>query len=180
MNTETEMGRGNLSDVTSPVSPPETILRSRKKEKIFKAGMTRDGWLLLALLCLPAAVIIWQGAAILTAADHRGLWFVGGGGAWLVGVIVYSARQLDQCIRVTPECFVFEHGNRRVAIQWEDMKKFTPPGDWQRHFRVARLGDGDREVRFSSTTFMEFDLLISLITVARKSRGALRDTTYQL
>lgn len=161
-------------------SPPSPVLRLRKKEKVFKATVTRDGLLFLAFVGLPAVALGWQGASTMSAGDPRGLWLIAMAGALVLGAAGFLARQLGQSIRVTPNRFIYEHGKTHVIIPWEEMKKFFPPSDLQRVFRVARISDGHQEVRIDSMAFAEFDLLVSLIGVARKNRGAGRDSTYDL
>lgn len=158
---------------TAPLS------RGRKKEKVFRATVTRDGWFLLALLALPAGVMIWQGVLLLDGGNPTGSALLGAAALLVVGACAWTVLRLGQKVLVTPDRLEYEHRGRRVAIPWGEMKKFFPPPAVQRHFRVVRLSDGVQEVRIDSLSFAEFDLLISLIAVARKSRVP-SDQTYQL
>lgn len=153
--------------------------RSRKKEKVFRATVTRDGWFLLALLALPAAAMVWQGVILLGGGNASGTALLAAAALLVVGACAWTVLRLGQKVLVTPDRLEYEHRGRRVVMPWVEMKKFFPPPTVQRHFRVLRLSDGVQEVRIDSMSFAEFDLLVSLIAVARKSRVP-SDQTYQL
>lgn len=161
-------------------SPVERGGRARKKEKIFQATITRDAWMLLAFLALPAIALAWQGTMLASDGNATGSTLLAGAALLVVVACVWTAYRLGQLVRVTPDRFEYEHRGRKVVIPWSEMKKFFPPSLVQRHFRSARLSDGVHEVRIDSMSFAEFDLLMSLITVARKTRAPQGDQTYQL
>lgn len=154
-------------------------MRGRKKEKIFQATITRDARLLLAFLALPAVALAWQGIMLLHAGNELGSALLAGAALLVVGACGWTAYRLGQQVRVTPDRFEYEHRGRKVVMLWSEVKKFFPPSLVQRHFRVARLSDGVQEVRIDSLAFADFDLLVSLIGVARKTRMP-SDQTYQL
>jgi len=166
--------------VSGGSSPVATGARARKKEKVFQATVTRDARLLLAFLALPAAAMAWQGIVLLHAGNEAGGGLLGLAAAVVVAACGWMAYRLGQQVRVTPDRFEYEHRGRKVVIPWSEMKKFFPPPLVQRFFRVARLSDGVNDVRIDSRSFADFDLLVSLIGVARKTRAQQNDQTYQL
>jgi hypothetical protein len=176
-----EIANGALSGPLSQPSPspsPSRILK--KKEKTFRASLTRDASMLLLLFMLPVSALLWQGMDTILEGDRRGAMLVGSGLGMLLLGLAYTVYQLGKAVRVTPDRLVFEHHKRQVAMAWGDMKKFHPPVDGQTHFRVMRVGDGEQEIVLDSLCFAEFDLLASLITVARKRKLADKDTSYHL
>lgn len=168
-------GRGEAVE-----SQPLPSLRIKKKEKVFTAGVTREAKLYLGLMALPFLAMSWSGIGMMVKTPMLGIGVLGAGLLLMFAAGGWLSTRMGKTIRVTPERFVYEHRNVRIAMPWADMKKFYPPSDLQRYFRVARISDGQQEIFFDSLTFAEFDMLVSLIAVARKNKVAVKDNTYEV
>ena len=125
-------------------------------------------------------MLSWLGINGLNAGQSHGQIFLALALSLLLGALGFLASRLGRSVRVTPERLVFEAGSKKTVILWSDLKKFYPPSSLQHHFRTARISDGTNEIQLDSLSFAEFDLLVNLISVARKNKTSDKDATYEL
>src|SRR5688500_4378252 len=91
-----EIANGALSGLLSPPSPSRIL---KKKEKTFRASLTRDASMLLLLFMLPVSVLLWQGMDTILEGDRRGATLVGAGLGMLMLGLAYTVYQLGKAVR---------------------------------------------------------------------------------
>jgi hypothetical protein len=148
----------------------QLILRRQKKEKIFRSGFTAEARSLIFVNGIIATAFLIIYFLLMGTIPPVATAF------FAVGLLlaVYTATLVHGCIgkkvTVTPTYISFERGNNCLTIMWKNLKKFSPPVEGRMRFRKAILGDGDHSFSLDSLSFEEFDLLVSVITVARKTK----------
>lgn len=155
------------------------ILRRQKKEKIFRSGFTAEArQLILVNGVFALAFFLLYFFLMKTVLPLAIIFFVFG-----VGVVIFAAMQVQGCVgkkvTITPAYITIERGGEIHTILWRNLKKFTPPVEGKTRFRKAILGDDNRTYNLDSLSFEEFDLLVSVITVARKTKYT-TDVPYDL
>ena len=80
-------------------------------------------------------------------------------------------------IIVTPNEITFKDRNDFVTIAWHELSDLQLPGAHQKFFRTAYLGNGRATFQIKSFYFPKFDVLMSIIALARK-RKYLREDVY--
>jgi len=157
----------------------QLILRRQKKEKIFRSGFTAEARSLIFINGLIALAFIVIYVFLMGTMLSLAMIF------FLLGLVIvlYTVSQVKGCVgkkvTVTPSYISIERGSDCHTILWKNLKKFSPPVDGKMKFRKATIGDDKHSFILDSLSFEEFDLLVSVITVARKTRYT-ADAPYDL
>lgn len=155
--------------------PPSLTQRARHRE--FRSAPTPE---FLALFCVNLAIaasIIYYGMDINHTWPGRGnLFLLAGFG--VVGFALYLMwGSFARSVRLTPQVFVYRRGRQEYLIPWQNMRTFQMSRPGKRWFRTALVGDHLHTLALESSVFPEFDLIVSIITVARKHH---REQVYEI
>lgn len=89
----------------------------------------------------------------------------------LLMVVLFAAlmyTRLGHRIVITSQSFSYKKRNDCIEIPWRSLRTFQPGPPNKKFGRRALIGDDQRTIVLESQCFPEYDMIISLITVARK------------
>lgn len=150
----------------------------KKKEKVFRGTIAPDGRLMLLLLALPAIPLGTESLILIRDGRSSGTVLAILSVAFALVGWLRASNNMRKRVRVTPDLLIYEHNRKEIVMRWSQIKKLIPPGDFSTRFRTLRVSDGKQEICIDSASFKEFDLLVSLVTVAHKHSVRSRDNTY--
>ncbi|MCL5035631.1 MAG: hypothetical protein M1269_00800 [Chloroflexi bacterium] len=163
--------KGVLKKPPPPLSKADADL---KRE--FRCGITRDFIIVSVILIAIGVFLIVFGSGTVVYFQGIGDYIAIAGAAFILAVPLILLG-FGKKIIMTPEDITFKDRNDFVTINWHELSEFQPPLAEQKFFRVAYMGNGRATFQVKSFHFPKFDVIMSIVTKARK-RKYLKEDVY--
>lgn len=154
-------------------------LKSREKPafrtRVYHASLTPERLVILCSVGMACIAMIGYGISIAVGGSSAGNGFMGLGLVLLVLAGVLLGPNHKRSLKITEEGLTFDPGSgKTLTIPWAAVMEFVADPPEKRFFRSAILSDGSNDIVVDSTTFREYDQIVSLIEVAMRThwRGA--------
>jgi len=142
----------------------------------FRCGITRDFILLSVILIIVGVILIVLGSGMEVYFPGFGIYFAIGGAVCII-IIPIMLLGFGKKIILTPDSITFKDRSDFNIINWHELSEFQTPGANQKYFRIAYLSNGRVNLEIKSFYFPKFDVVMSIISKARK-RLYLREDVY--
>ena len=142
----------------------------------FRCGITRDFIMTSVILIIAGVILIVLGSGMEVYFPGKGI-YVAIGGAVCIVIIPIMLLGFGKKIIMTPDSITFKDRDDFNTINWHELSEFQTPGVNQKFFRIAYLSNGRVNLEIKSFYFPKFDVIMSIISKARK-RLYLREDVY--
>lgn len=145
------------------------------RTRVYHASLTPERLLILCSVGLLCIAMIGYGIGMAVNGSSAGNGFMGLGLVLLILAGLFLGPNHKRSLKITEEGLTFDPGSgNALTIPWAAVMEFVADPPEKRFFRSAILSDGSHDIVVDSTTFREYDQIVSLIEVAMRThwRGA--------
>lgn len=145
------------------------------RTRIYHASLTPERLIILCSVGLACIGMIGVGIGFTVNGSSAGNGFMGLGLVLLILAGVFLGPNHRRSLKITEDGLTYDPGKGDpLTIPWAAVMEFVADPPEKKFFRSAILSDGSNDIVVDSTTYREYDQIVSLIEVAMRThwRGA--------